>query len=164
MIELIRTGVLALTGAAAFCAVATELTPKGPVKSVVRTVCAVSLAAALLSPLLEFDFPAYALNLARYRDGAAALTESGKETGRELNRRVIEERLAAYILDKARSLGASATVTEARVTLKWDADGLWYPTAVEIVGNYSASLSDCIAAELGVPAEAQTWRNDGEKP
>ena len=160
MIELIRTWVLALTGAAAFCAVATELTPKGPVKSVVRTVCAVVMAAALLSPLLEFDFPAYALNMARYRDGAAALAASGTETGRELNRRVIEERLAAYILDKARSLGVS--VTEARVTLKWDADGLWYPTAAEIVGDYSAKLSECIAAELGVPAEAQTWRNDEE--
>ena len=160
MIELIRTWVLALTGAAAFCAVATELTPKGPVKSVVRTVCAVVMAAALLSPLLEFDFPAYALNLARYRDGAAALTESGRETGAELNRRVIEERLAAYILDKARSLGAD--VTEARVTLKWDTDGLWYPTAAEIAGNYHRALSDCIAAELGVPSEAQTWRNDEE--
>ena len=160
MIELIRTWVLALTGTAAFCAVATELTPKGPVKSVVRTVCAVSLAAALLSPLLEFDFPTYALSMARYRDDAAALTASGKEIGGELNRRVIEERLAAYILDKARSLGVS--VTEARVTLKWDADGVWYPTAAEIVGDYSAGLSDCIAAELGVPAEAQTWRNDEE--
>ena len=160
MIELIRTWVLALTGAAAFCAVATELTPKGPVKSVMRTVCAVVMAAALLSPLLEFDFPAYALNLARYRDGAAALTEAGKALGGELNRRVIEERLAAYILDKALSLGVS--VTEARVTLKWDAGGVWYPTAAEIVGNYSGALSDCIAADLGVPAEAQTWRNDEE--
>ena len=162
MIELIRTWVLALTGAAAFCAVATELTPKGPVKSVVRTVCAVGLAAALLSPLPEFDLSssAYALNLARYREGAAALTASGTETGRELNRRVIEERLAAYILDKARSLGV--TVTEARVTLKWDAEGLWYPVAAEIVGDYHEALSGCIAAELGVPAEAQTWRNDEE--
>ena len=160
MIELIRTWVLALTGAAAFCAVATELTPKGPVKSVVRTVCAVGLAAALLSPLLEFDFPSYALNLARYRDGAAALTASGREAGAELNRRVIEERLAAYILDKARSLGA--TVAAARVTLKWDADGLWYPVAAEIVGDYHEALSGCIAAELGVPAEAQTWRNNEE--
>ena len=104
MIELIRNWVLALTGAAAFCAVATELTPKGPVKSVVRTVCEVVMAAALLSPLMEFDFPAYALNLARYRDGAAALTASGRETGAELNRRVIEQRLSAYILDKARRI------------------------------------------------------------
>ena len=160
MIELIRTWALALTGAAAFCAIATELTPKGPVKSVMRTVCAVVMAAALLSPLLEFDFPAYALNLARYRDSAAVLTESGKEIGGELNRRVIEQRLAAYILDKARSHGAA--VTEARVTLKWDADGLWYPTAAEIVGDYSGTLSDCIAAELGIPAEAQTWRSDEE--
>ena len=160
MIELIRTWVLALTGAAAFCAVATELTPKGPVKSVVRTVCAVSLAAALLSPLLKFDFPAYALSMARYRDGAAALAEAGRETGAELNRRVIEERLAAYILDKARYLGAD--ITEARVTLKWDARGLWYPVAAEIAGDYSGVLSECIAAELGVPAEAQTWRNNEE--
>ena len=160
MIELIRQWILGMTGAAVFCAVATELTPKGPVKGVLRTVCGVVMAAALIAPLLDFDFPAYSLNLARYRDGAASVTEDGKEISDALNRRVIEETLGAYILDKAQTLGAE--VTEARVSVRWSTEGVWVPASAEIYGSYSEALAGAIEAELGVPREAQTWSEHEE--
>lgn len=159
MIDWIRSWILGLTGAAVFCAVAVELTPKGPVKGVLRTVCGVVLAAALLSPLFRFDYGTYSLGMSEYRNGAAALTEAAAEQVESLNRRVIEERLRAYILDKAQSL--EAAVTEAQVTLRWSSEGVWYPVAAELEGEYSESLSAAIEGELGIPREAQVWREHG---
>lgn len=160
MMELIRSWLLGLTGAAVFCAIATELTPKGPVKGVVRMVCGVVMAAALVAPLYAFDFPAYALNMARYRAEAATITAEGREISDTLDRRVIEETLEAYILDKAQTLGAE--VSAARVTVRWSGEGVWYPEAAEIAGNWNGALAGAIEAELGIPKEAQTWRNDAD--
>ena len=160
MLETIRSWLLGLTGSAVFCAVATELTPKGPVKRVLQVVCAAVMAAALLRPLTGFDFTEYALNLSRSRAQAAALTKQGETLAEEWNRRSIEARLRAYILDKARAL--SCPVSDARVTLRWDGAGFWYPVAVEIEGAYSAALSDAVAAELGVSPEAQSWRSHAQ--
>ena len=158
MMEWIRSWIFGLVGAAMVCAVATELTPKGPVKSVVKTLCGVVLSAALLGPLLRFNVSDYALNLARARADAAAVTEAAGDISSELDRRVIEDRTRAYILDKAQTLGCA--VTDARVTLQWSTEGFWYPVAVELDGAYDRRLSDAIAAELGVGRGAQSWRDN----
>ena len=155
MIEFIRSWILGLTGAATVCAVATLLTPRGPVKGVTRTLCGVVMAAALLKPLIGFDFPAYSLNLSEYRARGAALTGQAEEISDALNRRSIEAELEAYILDKAQTLGAA--VSGAEVTVAWSTEGYWYPVAAEIEGSYDAALSALIEGELGVSREAQTW-------
>lgn len=155
MIEFIRSWILGLTGAAAVCAVATLLTPRGPVKGVTRTVCGVVMAAALVSPLIGFDFPAYSLNLAQYRARGDALIGRAEEISGALSRRSIEAELEAYILDKAQTLGAAADA--AKVTVAWSTEGYWYPVAAELGGSYDAALSALIEGELGIPREAQTW-------
>ncbi len=158
MLEQIRSWVLGITAAAVFCAAAMELCPRGPVKAVLRSLCALVLTVALLSPLLHFDYPSYSLHLAQYRSQAEAAVRRGQNAAAEMNRRVIEQRLCAYILDKAQQLGLS--LREVRVTLKWSPEGLWYPVAVDLEGAYSAALSEYIAAEIGVGAAAQNWRNN----
>ncbi|MBR1497853.1 MAG: hypothetical protein IJ617_09525 [Oscillospiraceae bacterium] len=159
MTEWLRDWILGMVGASMVCAAAAELTPKGPVKGVVKTMCGVVLASALLGPLLRFDFPSYALHLARARSEAAAVTARAGEISSELDRRVIEERTRAYILDKAKALGSA--VTDARVTLEWSTEGFWYPTAAELDGEYHRGLSELIAAELGIGRGAQTWKERG---
>lgn len=155
MIEFIRNWILGLTGAATVCAVATLLTPRGPVKGVTRTVCGIVMAAALLSPLIGFDFPAYSLNLSEYRARGDALIGQAEEISGTLSRRSIEAELEAYILDKAQTLGAA--VAAAKVTVEWSTEGYWYPVAAELEGSYDAALSALIEGELGVAREAQTW-------
>ena len=137
------------------CAVATLLTPRGAVKGVTQTVCGVVMAAALLSPLIGFDFPAYSLNLSEYRARGDALIGRAEEISDAVNRRSIEAELEAYILDKAQTLGAA--VGAAKVTVEWSTEGYWYPVAAELEGTYNAALSACIEGELGVAREAQTW-------
>ena len=158
MIGFVRTWLLGLVGAAVFCALFSELTPPGPVKRVQRVVCALLLSAALLLPLRQLDLEAFALNAARSREQAAALTGSAEELSQRLNRTYIQAELEAYILDKAHTLGAQ--LSGAAFTLHWSSDGLWYPTEVRLDGPYHRGLSECIEGELGIPAEKQRWSDE----
>lgn len=159
--EQIREWLLGLTGAAVICAVATELCPRGPVRSVIKLLCALVMGAALLSPLISFDFSAWSLSLAEYREAAAALTERAEEVSAAESRQVIERRLRTYILDKAQSLGTP--LTDARAEARWSTRGVWYPVSAELWGPWNAGLSAWLEAELGIPAQAQIWRDDGER-
>ena len=159
MTELLRNWVLGLTGAAAVCAAALTLTPRGQVRKVVELLCGVVMAAALLSPLMSASLPEdYSLNLAKYRAAAEALTENGTELSQSLDRSIIEEKLEAYILDKAQTFGAA--VSAAQVSVRWSAEGVWVPESVVLTGAYDADLARSIEAELGIPRSAQSWRSD----
>ena len=159
MAEWIRGWILSLTGAALVCAAALRLTPEGRVKSVLRSLCALTMTAALFSPLLGgAALPDYAPELSRYRAAAEELTGRASELGRELDRGIIEQRMEAYILDKARSLGA--TLSAAKVSLRWSTQGVWVPESAELTGTYSETLSRLLEAELGIARTAEVWRTD----
>lgn len=160
MTELLRDWVLGLAGTAAFCAVATMLTPKGRVRQVVQLLTGLLMALALLQPLLRPELGELSLDLSKYRAQAEQLTQSGQELRQSLDRSIIEEQTEAYILDKAQSLGAA--VVGAKVSLQWSTEGFWYPTEVTLQGTYDAALSRLLEAELGIPAAAQRWTNDEE--
>ena len=158
MTDWIRSWLFSITGTALVCAAAQKLTPEGRVKSVLRLVCAVAMAAALFSPLLHSALDTYPLELARYRAQAAALTEEGEALRRELDRGIIEQEMEAYILDKARVLGAE--LEGAHVLLRWSTEGVWLPESAEMSGPYHALLARTIEAELGIPRSAQVWRTN----
>ena len=159
MTDFLRDWILSLTGAAIVCAAALRLAPEGRVKRVLRTLCALAMAAALFSPLLRgAALPDYAPELARYRAAAEALTGEGEALGRELDRDVIERRMEAYILDKANAL--SVPLTAAHVALRWSTEGVWVPESAELDGAFNDTLARLLEAELGIPRRAQTWRTD----
>ena len=147
-----------MIGAAIFCAVASELTPKGTVKNIQRTLCGMVLAAAMLFPLLQLDFGAYASQIAQLRGSDASLGTEAQERAQLLSRTIIEDELEAYTLDKAQTLGAA--VNAVSVSARWSTEGVWVPVAVTVDGTYSAALADVIEAELGIPQAAQSWRTD----
>ena len=161
MTELLRNWIVSLTGTALVCAAALRLTPEGRVKPVVRLLCGVCMAAALLSPLMGADLvETYPLELARYRARGAAIAGEGTAIRAGLDRDIIERETEAYILDKARSMGVP--LTEVRVALRWSASGVWLPEGAELTGPYSAALARILEAELGIPQTAQNWREHEE--
>ena len=160
MTEWLRSWVLGLCASALICALAMTLTPKGPVKGVVKAVCGVVLASALLSPLLRLDFGGYALQLARYREEAAAFTAGAEELRKRLDRTVIEQELEAYIWDKAAQYGVELSAVTVRA--RWSTEGVWLPETAELTGPYDDGLAGSIEAELGIPRGAQNWRVDEE--
>ena len=158
MVSVLKNWLLGLIGAALFCTIAAELTPKGAVKRVQSVLSGVVLASALLLPLLRMDASDYALHLAESRAEAAAVTQEAEEISERLNRRSIEAQLEAYILDKAQTLGAQ--VQSISVSVRWSTEGVWYPVSADIDGAYHAGLADLIEGELGISKADQSWRND----
>lgn len=158
MPEFLRAWILSLAGAAVFCAVMTELCPKGPVKSVVKALCGMVMALALISPLLNLDIESYSVNLARYRLMGEEAAMEGKNSADRYSRTIIESRCRAYILDKAAALGAE--VKDASVKLKWSEEGFWYPVECEVWGEYSEGLDASIESGLGIDKEGRKWRGD----
>ncbi len=151
-----RDWILGLAGAAVFCAVCSAVTPEGSVKRVQKLLCGVVMALSLISPLAELDMSGYSLNLARCRQQAEEIAASAQEISDSLSRSFIEERCAAYILDKARQLGSEPGAVTVRA--QWSAEGVWYPVEAVIGAEFDAGLSEKIEEELGIPKKNQHWR------
>ena len=90
-------------------------------------------------------------------EAARAVAEGAGEEADRLNRTIIERECAAYILDKADALGLA--VSSAAVTARWSEEGFWYPWESRAACSESdrETLSAVIEAELGIPAERQSW-------
>lgn len=148
-----------LTGAAAasiLSAAALALCPKGRVRSVLRLVCGIVCALALLAPLRTVDITSLSAAMASYGQAAENVTRDGEEERKMLERTYIEEALAAYISDEAAALDLDpAYVT---VTARWDEEGLaWYPWEAAIGCEENGALARIMEAELGIPAARQRW-------
>lgn len=156
--SVLRQWIFAMAGAALICAAAGRLTPKGPVKRVQKLLCSVVMTLALVSPLTGLDLSAYSINLARYRSQQEEIINSSRDISDSLSRTIIAGDLEAYILDKALELGCS--VSEARVSLSWNADGFWYPSGVRLEGEFDGRLSAVIESQLGIGRKEQRWSGD----
>lgn len=155
---LIGKWILHAAGAAVFCAIASELTPPGSIRAVQRFLCGTVMALALLSPIFELDFDGYSLKLAEYRKKAGEITLSAGEISDELSRVLIQEKCAAYIMDKAAELGLAPDGAE--VELRWGGEGVWYPVSAEIDCEYDERLSRTLEAELGIASDKQKWSGE----
>lgn len=93
-----------------------------------------------------------------FRIDAQALTSEGENSAREAMAQIISEQTAAYILDKAESLGASISVT---VSLSDDPYPV--PTSVQLEGSVSPyarkELNGYISENLGIEAEEIEWKS-----
>lgn len=156
--------VRAIAGAALICAAASVLTPKGGVKGVVKLLCGIVLLLMVLKPLLKTDPAQLSLDMANYRARAAEIANGAQESGDALDRRFIEQKFSAYILDKAKALGLAGITAE--VTVKWG-EGCWYPYAAKLGGappqREKTLLENEIEYELGIPKERLYWNENEEK-
>lgn len=118
----------------------------------------IALTCLLFSPLVTFDYDAYAAALQDYHvsvstDGAVS------DSSERLQRTVIESEMRTYILDKAVQCGAA--LDDAQVTLRWSTEGYWYPQSVRLITSGPAAensrLAQIIEADLGIPRARQEW-------
>ncbi|MGI5986191.1 MAG: hypothetical protein GXY01_01145 [Clostridiales bacterium] len=151
--------VRAIAGAAMICAAATMMTPKGRVKNVIKLVCGIVIVCAMINPLLKKDFPVMSMDMSQYRQKADEIIKNTEETQNNLSRSIIENKLKAYILDKAK--GLNAEIQSVSVSVKWGDEGCWYPHEVYLTANIPQRemnlISNAIEAELGIPKERQYW-------
>lgn len=143
--------------------VAATLINEKSVAQIMRILCTCVLIICVLEPLKQMDFESFSVDMAEYREREKALLESGEDMRRRLDRTVIEEEYAAYIIEKAEETGIE--ITNARVGVQWDTEGIWVPYEAYIEsesdGIKTTALKKLIKAELGIPEERQTWIQTG---
>lgn len=163
MMGVVRSWLLAVISVSLLCAVAGALMPQGAVKRVGKLVCGLVLLAAILSPLAELDVEAGQRWLDSCLDSASGRENELKETVNSQLKTIIEQKYAAYIVDKAAQLGLACSV---RVECRETEEGLYLPVRTEAAGSWTASgqgqLIKIISEDLGVPAQSQIYINEEE--
>ena len=150
--------VLAVTSAAVLCAIVTRLMgEKGTTAAILRMVCGIIMASAILTPLGSLALP----NLSGYfndleQQVSAAVAAGADHTKEELSRRILQK-THAYIQDKASELGVTV-----EVFVELDDGSIPAPARVEISGAVSPAgkmtLSNLIEKDLGIRKEDQIWK------
>lgn len=159
MMEILRSFIMQIVGAAMISTAALGITPDGRVKKVVELVCGFMMAAVFLNTVLDFDYIYFAQNLTRYRMDGEALAGNISEENDRLLRLIIEEESQAYILDKGADIGIENF--DVKISAEWSEDGYWYPAHAEIASDADTAAKErlmrIMESELGIPPEKQSW-------
>ena len=131
--------------------VAVQLCPEGALRKIARFTGGLLLLLAMLCPVAGYEPGAAAWSAGGYREAVARLERELTAERENALRDGIAEEWAAYIEDKAGSLGVKVRA-EAELGA---GDGV--PERVTLRGAYSEELSRFLAAELGIAKEKQIW-------
>ena len=148
-----------IVAAAMISAITLMISPENKVKRVVSVVCGFMMLISLIKPLRGFDYGSFRQSYASLRDDAGGFSAPLEEVNENLTRRIIEEKYAAYILDKGKALGF--TKLEVAVAAGKTDSGYYYPVTVTIETDGDETLKRALAYEieegLGVPSEELVW-------
>ena len=152
--EPIREYLLSVTAAALICGVVRGFAGKGGATAkLLKLLCGIFLAVTVIRPVVNIkldDFYDFTDRLSAEGEMAVAM---GEEMASDEMKRIIKEKAEAYILDKAKLLGAEIQVEVFLEDL--------VPAAAVMSGNISpfakSSLSESIYKDLDIPAEEQIW-------
>ena len=155
--ESVREYLLGVTTTALCCGILTAiLGKKGMCSSTVKFLCGIAMILSVVVPLLDLQIGSIQGTFQNLSMETKTVTAYGEETALKEYADIIKSRTAAYILDKAKSLGAELTV---EVTLCDEVP--LAPSGVKLSGAISPYakkvLSDTIANDLGINAEEQIW-------
>lgn len=159
---MLENWIRSVVAVSAVCAVCCALTPEGRPKKACRIVFGIVMVIAIIAPLKELDFREYSISAEKYKLRAEQLVASASEAKENLDRRIIEEKYEAYILDKAQNCGV--TPCSVTVNCAWSNEGYWYPDKLEVVLNSQEDEVKCEAVkrsaecELGIDGSRQIWR------
>lgn len=153
----IREYLIGVTAAAILCGIVTSISgEKGLLGSVIKLLTGLLMALALVSPWVSIPLEDLFGWTETIKADSSAIVRQGQSVGEESYRRVIKERLEAYILDEAKSLGLDLSVS---VTLSEDAVPV--PIGAELAGSVSPYFKQrmtlFMSDELGIRRENQIW-------
>lgn len=154
----LRQWLLGVACTALVLAAAEGLAPKGSVKKVCRLAGGLALVLAAAGPLLQVDSGLIARAAEEYRAASRSCETELAEKNNLLYQTIIEDRTAAYIVDKAEELGI---LCQAEVTCSNDENGVPCPWEAAARGEWTperrAWLERLLEEELGVPAQRQHY-------
>ncbi len=157
MIGAVREWLTSIVVVTMLLSVAQTFIPEGTIRKIASFTGGLILLAALLQPVLRTDLGRLRLDLSDY---ASAIEERRAELDsgeKEELAGLIAERTAAYISDKASTLGVAVT---AQVETEMGDGGVPVPVSVRLRGDRSEALAAYIEGELGIPRERQVWHEE----
>ena len=154
----LREWLTSLVAVSMLLSVARTLVPEGSIRKISSFTGGLILLVVLLRPLLGADLSRLDLHLEDYERAIGQRQEELASAGEAELAGIIEERTAAYISDKADTLGLAVKV---QVETKPAGDGVPVPWRAEIWGPRSPALATYMEEELGIPGERQVW-HEGE--
>ena len=161
--DVLKNWLIGITGAAMIIALAEGLMPEGSVKRIGRLAGGLVLIIAILQPVVTLDTNELSSILAEYRSDTGDYSATLEENNKEVTKSIIAEESAAYIQDKAASLGVSCAVT---VECEYGDEQFPYPVTVTVIGTLTAEqkaqLQTIIENDFAVSAEHQTYREEVE--
>ena len=154
----LREWLTSLVAVSMLLSVAQNLVPEGSIRKIASFTGGLILLVVLLRPLLGADLSRLDLHLEDYERAIGQRQEELASAGEAELAGIIEERTAAYISDKADTLGLAVKV---QVETKPAGDGVPVPWRAELWGPRSPALATYMEEELGIPGERQVW-HEGE--
>ena len=154
--ESIRVWIVSISAATMIAAVARALAPKNAAGKAVSFGGAALVMLALLAPLGSVDMDKFE-DYTRKLNGEIELrAEALSEENQKLQRDIIENEIAAYILQRAEEVGVSCEVSV------FFADGFSHSVSIELPsGDGREQLTEIIADECGIPRERQMYKISG---
>ena len=145
-----------------FCGVIISLCPEGGTKKILHVLETTLLLCIIIRGTGKLDLSSCSIEAARFHELERELLEESEEIYNRLDRLVIEEEYASYILGRAEAGGiqAGGVVIHAR----WRKEGLWVPDSSRITvpsEDCRRELAQILSGELGIPPEKQEWIVNG---
>lgn len=133
------------------------ISDKGAISSSIKIVAGVFIAFIVISPVAKIRLNNMDIDLSFLENDASLIIAAARNETKENISKVISERIDAYILDRASSMGAKVTT---EITFQHDDE--YHPESITISGAVSPyvknRLSTIIADDLGIPEERQIWK------
>ena len=152
---MIKDYLISVTAAALICGMINSLSGKSSISKLMKLLCGIFLASVVIRPVVDIkigDILDFTDNLAVSSDIAVS---AGEKMAAEEMEKIIKTKTEAYILDKAKNIGAEISAEISLNDL--------VPTGITVVGNLSpyarSSLAAIITNELNIPPEAQIWKS-----
>ena len=158
MIEVVREWITSIVMVTMLLTVAQSMIPEGRIQKIFSFSGGLVLLIALLQPVLNLDPVDVDFHMETYEEEVRIRQEELTRAAGAEWETIIEQETAAYISDKAESLGLDVSVR-----VRAESDGENPPIlTTEITGETSESLAMYLVEELGIPRERQVWNNEGD--
>ena len=116
---------------------------------------------ALLRPVTGLNLETLSSNMTAYRAEIGSYGENIEQANGHLLKTIIEERSAAYILERAEASGINCNIA---VACKTGEDRYPYPYEATITGSLSQkekkTLRSLLEADLAIPGERVHWKTE----
>lgn len=155
MMEMLQGWLLGLTAAALAVSLLAAMLPKGEtIRRIAGLAGGLILLLAVVQPLLRVRWEELTWRYETYQREMDRQTEAYQAAYADSLSGDIADRTAAYISEKAASLGIDCRV---QVEVRTE-DGLPLPYGASLDVERDQVLSDYMAQELGIPASRQSWQ------